>query len=100
MKYNRSSDIDRLKHIDQPWTLSSAELLRRILAFGPVRVRIGDELVWISGLGPVSAAETRGHRTVRLSDGVWRLKQSDCRAHRLSRIKRALVRGRSIGALA
>lgn len=88
-KYNRVADIARLTCIESPAAVGSLELLRRIRAFGPVQVRIGHELMWMSGLG----AAARGGRssrlpTLELEDGLWHVKRSDWRAHRLNRITR------------
>ena len=95
-KYNRVRDIDRLVHIEEPASLSASELLRRIRAFGPVQVRLGNELVWVSGLGaPVVRDAPLRLPSVLLADGVWRLKTSDWRAHRLKRITRPISLGRT-----
>ncbi len=95
-KYNRVRDIARLVHIEEPASLSASELLRRIRAFGPVQVRLGSELVWVSGLGaPVVRGDRPGLANVRLADGVWHLKTSDWRAHRLKRITRSITLGRT-----
>ncbi len=93
-RYNRVRDMARLVHIEDPAELPASELLRRIRAFGPVQVRLGSELVWVSGLG---APGVRGDGlvppNVRLADGVWRLKTSDWRAHRMKRITRSIRPG-------
>ena len=95
-KYNHVRDIARLVHIEEPASLRASELLRRIRAFGPVQVRLGSELVWVSGLGaPVVPGDRPGLPSMRLADGVWRLKTSDWRAHRLKRIARRVTLGRT-----
>ena len=95
-KYNRVRDIASLKKIEEPTSLSAAELLRRVRAFGPVQVRIADEFVWISGLGaPIADNDRRGLPRLQLEGGAWHVKTSDWRAHELKRIKRSIIPGRS-----
>ena len=77
-KYNNTQEIKRLLKIEEPASISSEELLRRIRAFGPAHVRLKDSGVWLSGLASRVDEPTASDRNVIcLSDGYWKLKRSD-----------------------
>ncbi|MBT8097144.1 MAG: hypothetical protein HKN35_00230 [Woeseia sp.] len=77
-KYNRVQSIERLCTIEHPDTLSSDEILRRIRAFGSVRVRHMQRDLWLSGLADRLPSGTDSARhALNLADGSWTIGRSD-----------------------
>ncbi len=85
-RYNDSREIQRLQCVEAPGEVAAADLLQRIRSFGFTQVRIGGELVLLSGLGrPVPDPRHFRGVSVTLRDGTWRIKRADWLAHRLRR---------------
>lgn len=92
-KYNSVREIDQLRHIEDPVSVSSNELLRRIRAFGPVRVRHSHCHIWLSGLATrCSESSPRSRHVIRLSDGYWRMKPSDILIENLKTMRSMFTR--------
>jgi folate-dependent phosphoribosylglycinamide formyltransferase PurN len=87
-KYNRIRDLETLRRIEAPDTVSADDLLRRIRSFGPVCVRTGHDWTWVTGLGPrVQDAGAGSNDTLVMADGVWRLRAADRAARLLRRLR-------------
>lgn len=97
-KYNNVEEINRLRRIEEPTSVSPDELLRRIRAFGPVQIRHMHRYITLSGLGNRSS-EPQGldRHVVKLSDGYWTMKRSDRFVAALRTIESVFGRSSNIG---
>ena len=69
-RYYAMRDARRLVRIDNPESLTSSELTRRLRAFGRLRLIIGGETYWVTVLEVKESDKGDGALAFRSSDGM------------------------------